>query len=201
MDLYASKAAINARLLPVVDRLAAAGITPDQVTLAAIPVALAGGAALLLSPQASWLLLIVPLLVILRLVLNLVDGNLARRTGRMHPRGELFNEVGDRIADVAFLAPVTVLPGAMPVAVLLGVLVAVLASYVGVAVKAAGGERLYRGVLSKPGRMALLAITCLVAFALGPDDTRAWAAFGPLLLVGTSLTLIERLVIAVRTLP
>src|SRR5690349_634284 len=126
MDLYASKAAINARLLPVVDRLAAAGITPDQVTLAAIPVALAGGAALLLSPQAPWLLLVVPLLIVLRLVLNLLDGNLARRTGRMHPRGELFNEVGDRIADVAFLAPVAVLPGAMPVVVLLGVLVAVL---------------------------------------------------------------------------
>ena len=99
------------------------------------------------------------------------------------------------------LAPVAVLPGASPVLVLLGVLVGVLASYVGVVVKAAGGERLYRGVLSKPGRMALLAVTCLVAFVLGPDDTRAWAAFGPLLLIGTSLTLVERLVVAVRRLP
>ena len=201
MDLYASKGAVNARLLPLVDRLAAAGVTPDQVTLAAIPVALLGGACLLGSTTWPALLLLVPVLVVLRLVLNLLDGALARRTGRMHPRGELLNEVTDRIADVAFLAPVAALPGASPVLVLLGVLVGVLASYVGLASKAAGGDRLYRGILSKPGRMALLAATCLVAFVLGPGDTRAWAAFGPLLLAGTSLTLLERLVIALRRLP
>ena len=39
MDLYATKGAINARLVPLVDRLAKAGVTPDQVTLAAVPVA------------------------------------------------------------------------------------------------------------------------------------------------------------------
>ena len=201
MDLYASKGAVNARLLPLVDRLASAGVTPDQVTLSAIPVALLGGACLLGSTAWPALLLLVPVLVVLRLVLNLLDGALARRTGRMHPRGELLNEVTDRIADVAFVAPVAVLPGASAVLVLLGVLVGVLASYVGLAAKAAGGERLYRGVLSKPGRMALLAVTCIIAFVLGPADTRAWAAFGPLLLLGTSLTLLERLVIALRRLP
>ena len=201
MDLYASKGAVNARLLPLVDRLASAGVTPDQVTLAAIPVALLGGACLVGSTAWPALLLLVPVLVVLRLVLNLLDGALARRTGRMHPRGELLNEVSDRIADVAFLGSVAVLPGAAPVLVLSGVLVGVLASYVGIAAKAAGGERIYRGVLSKPGRMALLAATCVVAFVLGPGDTRAWAAFGPLLLLGTCLTLLERLVIALRRLP
>ena len=113
MDLYATKGAINARLVPLVDRLAKAGVTPDQVTLAAVPVAVLGGACLLLSSAVPWLLLVVPLLVVLRIVLNLVDGNMARRTGRIHPRGELYNEVGDRLADVAFLAPVAFLPGAV----------------------------------------------------------------------------------------
>jgi len=42
---------------------------------------------------------------------------------------------------------------------------------------------------------------CIVAFVLGPADTRAWAAFGPLLLVGTALTLLERIVVAIRRLP
>ena len=85
--------------------------------------------------------------------------------------------------------------------VLLGVLTGVLASYVGITARAAGGDRIYRGVLSKPGRMALLVVTCLVAFLLGPSDTRAWAAFGPLLLLGTSLTFLERLAVAIRRLP
>lgn len=204
MDLYATKAAVNARLVPLVDRMAAAGISPDQVTLAAVPVAVAGGACLLLSPTVPALLLAVPVLVVLRILLNLVDGNMARRTGRIHPRGELYNELGDRVADVAFLAPVAWLPGALPEVVLLGVLVGVLASYVGITARAAGGERIYRGILSKPGRMALLVACSAWAFVAGPSagpgTMTAWTVFGPALLVGTTLTLVERIAVAIRRL-
>jgi CDP-diacylglycerol--glycerol-3-phosphate 3-phosphatidyltransferase len=198
VNLYATKASLNARLVPLVDRLAAAGVTPDAVTLAALPVAVLAGACLLASPALPILLLAVPALAALRLVLNLLDGNLARRTGRIHPRGELYNEVGDRLADVAFLAPVAFLPGASVPVVLLGVLAGVLASYVGITARAAGAARIYRGILSKPGRMVLLGACAVAAFVAGPP---AWTAFGPLLLVGTSLTLVERLAVAVRRLP
>lgn len=201
MNLYAMKAAANARLIPVVDVLTAAGVTPDQVTLAAVPVAMLGGACLLASPEVPMLLLAVPLLAVLRIVLNLIDGNMARKTGKMHPRGELFNELGDRLADTALLAPVAFLPGASSEIVLLGVLVGVLASYIGITARAAGGERIYNGVLSKPGRMALLVVCCLWAFVAGPTDITAWVWFGPLLLVGTSLTMLERVIIAIRRLP
>ncbi len=200
MDLYATKGAVNARLVPLVDRLAKAGITPDMVTLAAVPVAVLGGVCLLISPSVPALLLIIPLLVILRLVLNLIDGNMARRTGKIHPRGELYNELGDRLADIAFLAPVAFLPGASPQIVLLGVLMGVMASYVGITARAAGGERIYRGILSKPGRMTLLVACCLWAFIAGPADTTAWVAFGPILLIGTVLTLLERILVAIRRL-
>jgi len=200
MNLYATKGAVNARLVPLVDRLAGAGVTPDQVTLAAVPVAVAGGACLLASTQVPLLLLVVPVLIVIRIMLNLIDGNLARRSGRIHPRGELFNEVGDRLADIAFLGPVAWLPGASPALVLGGVLGGVLASYVGITARAAGGERIYRGILSKPGRMALLLACSMWAFAAGPGSDTAWAVFGPLLLLGTTLTAFERLVIAIRQL-
>ncbi len=199
VNLYATKGAINARLTPVVDRLARAGVSPDAVTLSAIPIAVAGGACLLASRAVPVTLLLVPVLVAARLVANLLDGNLARRTGRTHPRGELLNEVGDRVADVAFLAPVAWLPGAWPELVLLGVLLAVLASYVGITARAAGADRIYRGILSKPGRMVLLAVAAAVAFLQGPA-TIAWAAFGPLLAIGAALTLLERVVVAWRRL-
>jgi CDP-diacylglycerol--glycerol-3-phosphate 3-phosphatidyltransferase len=200
MNLYGTKGAANARLVPLVDRLAKAGVTPDQVTLAAVPVAMLGGACLLVSPAAPWLLLLVPVLVVARIVLNLIDGNMARRTGKTHPRGELYNELGDRLADVAFLAPVAFLEGAIPEVVLLGVLTGVLASYTGITARAAGGERIYRGILSKPGRMALLVVCSVWAFVAGPADTTAWAVFGPVLLAGTALTLLERIVVAIRRL-
>ena len=83
-----------------------------MLTLAAVPVGADGRC------WPSWCrlgtvgLIVVPVAASLRLVLNLLDGALARRTGRIHARGELFNEVGDRLADVLMLAPVAFVPGA-----------------------------------------------------------------------------------------
>jgi CDP-diacylglycerol--glycerol-3-phosphate 3-phosphatidyltransferase len=198
MDWYRSKQAIVARLDGVVGRLAAAGVSADAVTVSAIPLAVVGGACLLVSPVAPLLLLIVPIAAGLRLATNLVDGALARATGRTHARGELLNEVCDRIADLVLLGPVAFLPGAQRETVLLGLTGAVLASFVGVASRAAGGARLYRGILSKPGRMALLAVFSVAALVLGPA---AWGPFGPILLLGAVLTVIERTVVAIRALP
>ncbi len=197
MDLYRSKNAIVRGLDPVVARLERLGVTPDAVTLAAIPVGVLAGALLLLSTTAPVALLGVPVLAALRLVLNLLDGALARRTGLMHPRGELYNELGDRLADVAFLAPVAFLPGADRTTVLLGVAGAIFASFAGIVPRAAGGERIYRGVLSKPGRMILLSVFAVAAFVVGPE---AWGLFGPLLLAGTILTAVERIVVGIRRL-
>jgi len=197
VDLYRSKEAIAHALDPIVGRLQRLGVTPDAVTLAAIPVGLFAGALLLLSPGAPVLLLGMPFLAALRLILNLLDGALARRTGLTHPRGELYNELGDRLADVAFLAPVAFLPGADRTTVLLGVAGAIFASFAGVVPRTAGGERIYRGVLSKPGRMVLLAVFAIAAFVVGPE---AWGPFGPLLLAGTILTAVERIVVGIRRL-
>ncbi len=197
MNLYGPKAATSARLAFLVHALADGGVAADTITLLAIPVAVAAGVCLLASPAMPVLLLVVPILAGARLSLNLLDGALARETGRIHPRGELLNELGDRVADVAFLAPVAALPGASASIVLLGVIAALLASYVGITSKAAGGQRGYRGVLSKPGRMVLLSVASIGAFVVGAG---AWTAFGPVLLVGALLTLAERIYVAMRSL-
>jgi CDP-diacylglycerol--glycerol-3-phosphate 3-phosphatidyltransferase len=197
MDLYASKGRFVAGLQPVVRALAARGVAPDLVTAAAVPVAAVAAVVLLASPSLPAILVAIPFLAAIRLILNLIDGSLARQTGRSHARGELLNEVSDRAADILFLAPVAWLPGASREVVLVGVLGAVLASYVGVVSKAAGGARIYRGVLSKPGRMVLISVASIVAIW---NPAVAWSWFGVLLLVGVALTLLERLVVAWRAL-
>jgi phosphatidylglycerophosphate synthase len=197
VDLYRSKTVIVGALDPVLGGLERRRVGPDALTLAAIPVAAAAAACLLASPAIPALLLAVPVLALVRLVLNLLDGALARRTGRIHARGEFYNEVGDRVADLLFIVPVAFLPGAQLATVLLGALGAILASYAGLTVRAAGGPRVNRGILSKPGRMVLVSAFALGALLFGPGT---WAAFGPLLLIGTVLTLLERVVVALREL-
>jgi CDP-diacylglycerol--glycerol-3-phosphate 3-phosphatidyltransferase len=198
VDLYAGKSAMLGRLAPLVEGLVRAGVSADALTLAALPVAALAALCLVASPSLPTLLVAVPILAGTRILLNLLDGAVARRSGRIHPRGELLNELGDRLADVGFLAPVAILPGASPTIVLLGVIVGILASYVGITSRAAGGERIYRGILSKPGRMVLLSVASIGSLVVGDV---AWTWFGPLLLLGTSLTLVERIAIAVRRLP
>ena len=197
MNLYAPKAQITAALNPVVRGLARRGVAPDAISLASLPVALLAAVCLLISPSTPTALLAIPLLAAGRLVLNILDGALARSTGRSHPRGELLNEVVDRAADIAFLAPVAWLPGASAPVVLVGVLGAVLASYVGVVAKVAGGRRLYGGVLSKPGRMVLVSVAAVAAYLYGDG---AWGPFGIILCVGVGLTFLERLTVAIREL-
>jgi CDP-diacylglycerol--glycerol-3-phosphate 3-phosphatidyltransferase len=198
VDLYAGKTAMLGRLEPLVEWLIRAGVSADTLTLAALPVAALAALCLALSPSLAVLLIAIPLLAGLRLLLNLLDGAVARRTESSHPRGELLNELGDRLADVGFLAPVALLPGASPTIVLLGVIVGILAKHAGITSRAAGGERIYRGILSKPGRMMLLSVASIGSLVVGDV---AWTWFGPLLLLGTSLTLLERIAIAVRRLP
>lgn len=198
MDLYRVKPALLRGLEPLLAGLERRRVRPDVLTLAAVPVAAIAGASVMISPGAPVVLVVVPAAAAVRIALNLLDGALARRTGRIHARGEFYNEVGDRLADVLMLAPVAFVPGAHPPTVLLGVTVGVLASFASVATKAAGGTRTYRGILSKPGRMALLSISVIVVLLVGRDG---WAPFGPLLLIGTTATLFERIVLALRELP
>jgi CDP-diacylglycerol---glycerol-3-phosphate 3-phosphatidyltransferase len=198
IDLYRVKPAVLRGLEPLLDRLERTAVSPDALTLAAVPIGALAGAAILASPDVPIALLIVPPVVALRLLLNLLDGALARRTNRTHPRGEFYNELGDRCADALMLAPVAFVPGAIALAVWLGVVFAILASFTSVATRAAGRERTYRGILSKPGRLALLSAFAIAALIVGPA---AWGPFGPLLALGTFLTLVERVILAIRILP
>ena len=197
MDLYAGKPRVVRRLEPLLGWLERHRVSPDALTLAAIPIGALAGVAILLSPGQPLWLLVVPVAAVLRLVTNLLDGAVARRTGQVHPRGAFYNELGDRVADVLMLGSVAMVPGAIAPAVWLGVVLALLASFTAVATQAAGGSRTYRGILSKPGRMALLVAFSMLVLLLGPE---AWGPFGPLLAIGTALTLAERVLVAIREL-
>jgi phosphatidylglycerophosphate synthase len=197
IDLYRLKPAFLHALEPLVAFCIARRITPDALTLLAVPVAFVGGAAIVASQGVPALLLVVPIVAAVRLILNLIDGAVARRTDASHPRGELYNEVGDRIGDVLLLGAPALLPGVEGRAVLLGVILAVLASFVGIVSRAAGGRRLYHGILAKPGRMVLLAVAAPLSLIMGPVT---WNGFAVILIVGATLTLAVRWRTATREL-
>ncbi len=99
MSIYELKPRFQSLLRPFVARLAGAGVTANQVTLAALALSLLGGAAIAMGPGVRAVLLLLPLLLLVRMALNAVDGMLAREHGQISALGGLLNELGDLVSD------------------------------------------------------------------------------------------------------
>ncbi len=94
---------INARpkvakvLAPLVDRLHRAGVTPDGITVVGTLGAVAGAAGLLATGRLFWGTVAVTFFVLL----DLLDGALARAQGGGSRYGAVLDSTGDRAADLA----------------------------------------------------------------------------------------------------
>lgn len=125
-------------------------------------------------------LLAAAVLVQLRLVCNLMDGMVAIEGGKKSKTGDLFNEVPDRIADVAILAGFGLCAVCQPWGMHLGWLaasLAVMTAYIRMQGAVLTGKHDFRGPMAKPQMMALVTAVC-VAGSLFPDafDWFFWAA-------------------------
>mgnify|MGYP002784609680 FL=1 len=150
--LYQLKPRFQNLLRPLVRSLAAAGVTANQITVLAMLLSLASGAAIAWLPAASWPLLALPLVLLLRMALNAVDGMLAREHGQKSPLGGILNEVGDVVSDAAIMLPFAWLVGIEAWLIFALVALAWLGEFVGVVAVAIGASRRYDGPLGKSDR-------------------------------------------------
>ncbi len=190
MGVYSIKPAFQRSLRPIEDVLVERGVHPDLITLSALGISVAGGVGFALSGRCPWLLLAAPAVALTRTALNALDGLVAKRTGRARPWGEVLNESSDRLADVALLGGLA-LSG--PASVLLGaaaVVAVLLASYLGILAKAAGGVRQYGGVMGKADRMLLLSLAG--PLALLADPAIIINSFFAVILAGSLATAVQR---------
>jgi len=195
------------------EKLARAGVSPNAISLAGMAAgALAG---LLLAStsrvdepwsRAAWIL--GALLVQARLAANLLDGMVAVATRRASPVGELYNEVPDRISDIAILVGMGYASGGDPILGWAAACTAVLTAYVRAMGKAAGAPQDYRGPMAKPHRMFIVTVTALVCGLapggwLPPPGTGRWglaAAALALIAAGSLITCLRRLLRAANAL-
>ncbi len=166
--IYAIKPWWQRQLAVIENWLVRNRIHPNLVTLAGVGCAGLLGMALAASAESRWLALAVAPLAVGRLAANALDGLVARRMGLASARGELFNEFGDRVADTAVLVGLA-LNSQVFAPLAWGVLVlTLLSSYLGMAAKAVGGQRIFGGLLAKADRMIYLAVFSPVALFVGP---------------------------------
>jgi CDP-diacylglycerol---glycerol-3-phosphate 3-phosphatidyltransferase len=151
-SVYQLKPAFQRLLRPLANGLVRAGVTPNQVTVAALVLSAAVGVALLARPEARWPLLLLPVTLLVRMALNALDGMMAREHGLQSPLGALLNELSDVVSDTLLYLPLARLDGFPPVAVVLVVVLAALAELAGVAAVQIGAARRYDGPMGKSDR-------------------------------------------------
>lgn len=168
--------------IPLAFRLNRMGVTPNAVSLFGLLVGLLSGTILAatrwiepgLVQRVLWLLAI--LAIMLRGMCNILDGILAVETDQRSPTGTLWNEVPDRISDIATLLGAGYALGGEPLFGWTAAIVAVLIAYVRAQGRVAGAPMDFAGPMAKPMRMLFVSLASLW-MAIMPEAW--WPRFGP----------------------
>ncbi|MDA7416854.1 CDP-alcohol phosphatidyltransferase family protein [Xenophilus arseniciresistens] len=192
MSIYALKPRFQALLRPGVRRLAEAGITANQVTVAACVISVALGLWLFFAAPGRWAFALVPLWMLLRMAFNAIDGMLAREHGQQSRLGAFLNELTDVVSDAALYAPFALIEplGAFWVGAL--IVGAGLSEFAGALGPTVGASRRYDGPLGKSDRAFVFGALGLY-IALGgplPPGIAAWLM--PLLTALVAWTTVNR---------
>lgn len=153
--VYDLKSRFQTLLRPMLRRMARAGITANQVTLAALALSVIAGLAIAVWPAAGLPLALLPLVLFVRMALNAMDGMLAREHDQQSALGAVLNELGDVISDLALYLPFALVPGLSAMAVVGLCLLAVIGEMMGVVGVQIGASRRYDGPLGKSDRAVL----------------------------------------------
>jgi phosphatidylglycerophosphate synthase len=172
------------------------GIHPDTISYLSILAAIAAAICFWKSGQARWLLIVAPLFCYLRLWFNMLDGMVAVAAGKASRRGEILNDLPDRISDIIIFGGVAHSGLMNPLVGYWAAIFAVLTAYVGLFGHALGVQREFGGMMSKPWRMVALSIGAWLTFFADPSSFRHftildWTCL--IVIVGCIETIVVRL--------
>ena len=163
-------------------------IHPDAISYLSIVAAALAAFCFWKSFTIPWLLLVAPAFCYLRLWCNMLDGMVALAAGKASWRGELLNDLPDRISDILIFVGVAHSGWCCPFAGYWAALMAVLTAYVGMFGQAVGVQREFSGVMSKPWRMVTLHLGAWLLFFFWHG--RRQANLGPLRILDWTLLVV-----------
>ena len=153
------------------------GIHPDAISYLSIAAALIAAICFWRSGARRWLLIIAPLFCYLRLWFNMLDGLVAFAACKVSRRGEILNDLPDRVSDIVIFVGVAHSGLMNPLIGYWAAIFAVLTSYVGLFGQALGVQRQFGGMMSKPWRMIALHVGAWLTFFLGQQSLATFTIF------------------------
>ncbi|UBX48458.1 CDP-alcohol phosphatidyltransferase family protein [Providencia alcalifaciens] len=173
MTIYDLKPKFQNLLRPIVRQLFEAGITANQITLAALGLSIIVGALFAIFPS-PYVFILLPFVLFIRMALNAIDGMLAREHNQKSHLGAMLNELGDVISDVALYLPfVLIFPHAFWW-ILLILFLSILTEFIGVIAQAIGASRRYDGPVGKSDRAFIFGALGLFVCIFPQLMTASW---------------------------
>lgn len=162
MSIYQLKTAFQNLLRPLCIGLVNIGVTANQVTISAIVFSTIGGLFIFFYPASSVPLLFLPVVLLIRMGLNAIDGMIAREHDMQSNAGAILNELGDVVSDSVLYLPLAILPLFNPYLIIAIVIVALLTEMMGVISIQIGASRRYDGPMGKSDRAFVFGALALV---------------------------------------
>ncbi|HHF7345705.1 TPA: CDP-alcohol phosphatidyltransferase family protein [Legionella feeleii] len=170
-SIYDIKPTFQALLRPLVNQIHIKGFTANQVTVFTFIFSILYALLLAIFIESSWLLILFPIVLFLRMAFNAIDGLLAKEHHQKTPLGAILNELTDMAADAALYLPFALYPGINNFLIIAIVVLALLSEAAGLSGLLVGGSRRYDGPMGKSDRAFIFS---LLAIWLALFDFSAW---------------------------
>jgi CDP-diacylglycerol--glycerol-3-phosphate 3-phosphatidyltransferase len=192
MTLYDLKPAFQALLRPMARSIFERGGTANMVTLVAAAGSILLGLILAaLGPRWPVSFLLLPVWLVVRMALNVIDGLLAREFGQQSRLGAYLNEICDVVSDAALMLPFALVPPFSSPLVVIVVVLAGVAELAGALGPSVGTTRRYDGPAGKSDRALIFGLLGLwLGLAWQLPDWAAWAM--PLIALLLVVTIVNR---------
>jgi phosphatidylglycerophosphate synthase len=166
-------------------------VHPDAISYFSMVAAALAAVCFWQSGRYPWLLWLGPGFCYLRLWCNMLDGMVALASGKASWRGEILNDLPDRVSDVMIFAGVAHSGWCSPFAAYWAAIAAVFTAYVGMFGQAVGVQREFSGVMAKPWRMVALHVGAWAQFLWRDLPVLDWTCW--VVIVGCAQTVAVRL--------
>ena len=164
ISIYKLKPKFQKLLQPLLLLFKKIGVSPNHITVFTIFFSLLIGYILFLAIYNSFWFIVVALGLLIRMMLNALDGMMANQFNLQSKLGEILNEIGDVISDIAIYFPFLYFEAIKSEYVILFIFLSIINEFCGVLAKLISGSRRYDGPMGKSDRAFLVGIICIVLF-------------------------------------
>ena len=164
ISVYKLKPKFQQLLHPLLVWLHRRGVTANEITVVAIVFSFGIGVLFWEASAVPLFFLALPIGLLVRMILNALDGMMAREFRQTSRLGEVLNEVGDVVSDVFIFFPLLKYHPESLYWVVAFIVLSVLNEFAGVMGKVLGGQRRYEGPMGKSDRALLMGIYGLLAY-------------------------------------